>query len=168
MSKLGAPTAQSSLSQGTRSDGISDEITCTVSANGEQDLQMPRVHRASTAVVHAPRPCKRATETTCRHRAAGTTSPEPRTMRPRTSTRDRLRPALASGALCSPQRRVHSECFCMNYTCSAALPLGPRLSYRRPPSATTPDSTTLADGTGPNTVTLRSGPCSTDRSQLRR
>ena len=52
--------AQSSLSQGTRSAGISEEITCTVFANGEQDLRMPKVHRASNAAVRAPRHRKRA------------------------------------------------------------------------------------------------------------
>ena len=63
LSKLGVPMAQSSLSQGTWSAGISDEITCTMSANGEQDLRMARVQRASTAVIRAPRPRKRAAGT---------------------------------------------------------------------------------------------------------
>ena len=125
--------AQSSFSQDTRSAGISNEIT--MSANCEQDLRMTRVHRASNDVVRVPRPHKRATGTDLQ-------TQNNRNYRPR--TRDRVRPAPPSGALGSPQRRASSECFCVNYTCSAALPLG--LSCRTsilPPHPTPRDHTRL-------------------------
>ena len=118
---------QSSLSQGTQSAGISDEITCTVSANGEQDPPMPKVQSE-----HCCGPCAQARQTCRRNGPADAEQQERPAQNPgpcapthQHETECVLLQHRTDGAR-SPRWRAHSECCCVICTCSAALPLGPQ------------------------------------------